>query len=1066
MKKEKPTTPNPPRIYVTEASAGGGKTYALARHYLKLLLSEGAHPEELRNILAITFTNKAAREMKERILELLKKLALDKFSDPEEKKNLLLRLGLKEDIAQARSLELTDYILSNYSHFQVKTIDSFINMILLGCAFRFGLSASFKIKDDRREHLIYSLDQCIDLANHDSGAKARFKHFIDQYIYLENKSSWFPKVDILTIMAALFSDINIYGGSFREFDLEKVNIVKEKAKLLDEAREILSKCDEEIIDKTFIKMLKKFLDNNPQSFDFSSITDSKTLMKDELPVKKNKEELLPAKLAASWRHLRAKEKELARLEALSLFNCYIDIFKLVYAAMTELTSKEDVLFLEELNNRAGTLINENGVTVPERYYYIATRLSHFLIDEFQDTSRLQWDNLWQMVDESLSTGGTLFYVGDIKQAIFRFRGGDVTLFKKIREEFKKPDVLEDPLTENRRSQKEIVEFNNAIFGKENLTRFLTELPQPDNGLRQLSGKDTAKILEVFSGSRQDYEKVKSKEYGHVKVELVSDVQEEDTAETDSQTEEEEVDAVKVKLLSLITELTKDGRMDFRDITVLCRGNKDVEKVSGWLVEGKIAVESDKTLNIKNNQCVKEIIAFLKFLNSPIDNLSFVTFMLGDIFSKASGIPKEELADFVFDINRKSSRRDTVYIYTELKKKYREAWDACIEPFFQNVGFISHYELVADIFGRLDVFNKFPNQQGFFMHLLQLIKDSEEECPGLGDFLDYFENLENNSNLYVNSSDADAVRVMSIHKAKGLGFHTVILPFLALYPNKIGGLDRSARVSYVVRQEDEGLSLLRLDEKYALLSEEIREEFQRNFMGDFIDELNAIYVALTRAKNEMYIFIPDHKNNVVRQLIPQEYFTRGSPRTYGKKVDIDVDSLHISPPVHKDWVDFLKDEFKEADSIRNRKATLLGNVLHQILASVGDLSRTDAEASLKTGLSAVKQEFPFIEDFSKHEAMVRKVLSQESLKKFFYNDGAIVYREKEIVGLDGRTYRLDRLIVHKDEAWIIDYKTTVEDTVDFKEQLDNYRKIITSLYPKKALKAFIISIEEAKAQELD
>jgi ATP-dependent exoDNAse (exonuclease V) beta subunit len=440
-------------------------------------------------------------------------------------------------------------------------------------------------------------------------------------------------------------------------------------------------------------------------------------------------------------------------------------------------------------------------------------------------------------------------------------------------------------------------------------------------------------------------------------------------------------------------------------------------------------------------------------------------MLGDIFSEASGIPKEELGDFVFDINRKSSRKDTVYIYTELKKKYRQAWDSCIEPFFQNVGFISHYELVADIFGRLNVFNKFPEQQGFFMHLLQLIKDSEEECPGLGDFLEYFENLENNSNLYVNSSDADAVRVMSIHKAKGLGFHTVILPFLALYPNKIGGLDRSARVSYVVRQEDEGLSLLRLDEKYALLSEEIREEFQRNFMGDFIDELNAIYVALTRAKNEMYIFIPDHKNNVVRQLIPPEYFTRGSPAAYGKKADIDVDSLHISPPVHKDWVDFLKDEFKEADSIRNRKSTLLGNVLHQILASVGDLSRTDAEASLKTGLATVKQEFPFIEDFTEHEAMVRKVLSEESLKKFFYLDGALVYQEKEIVDSLGRTFRIDRLIVHKDEAWIIDYKTTAEDAAAFKEQLDNYRKIITSLYPKKALKAFIISIEEAKAQEL-
>ena len=177
-------------------------------------------------------------------------------------------------------------------------------------------------------------------------------------------------------------------------------------------------------------------------------------------------------------------------------------------------------------------------------------------------------------------------------------------------------------------------------------------------------------------------------------------------------------------------------------------------------------------------------------------------------------------------------------------------------------------------------------------------------------------------------------------------------------------------------------------------------------------------------------------------------------------------MHISPPAHHDWVDFLKDEFKESDSIRNRKFTLRGNVLHQILASIGDLSKTDMESSLKRGLGAVKAEFPFIEDFSEHEAMVRKVLSEESLKKFFYLDGATVYQEKEIVDANGRTYRLDRLIVLKDEAWIIDYKTTAEDVSVFKEQLDNYRAIIIGLYPKKALKAFIISIDEAKAQELD
>jgi ATP-dependent exoDNAse (exonuclease V) beta subunit len=1067
MKKEKPTaTPNPPRVFVTEASAGGGKTYALARHYLKLLLSDGKHPEEIKNILAITFTNKAAREMKERILELLKKLAFDKFSDKAEKDNLLKRLELKEEPARLRARALVDFIIANYSHFQVKTIDSFINMVLLGCAFRFGLSASFKIKDDFRDCMAYGLDQCIDFANHDSDVRKRFNDFLEQYIYLENKNSWFPKEDILAIMGALFADINSFGGFFREYDLKGANIVVEKKKLLEDAADILKKLDPDAVDKLFIKMLKKFVDNNPDSFNFKDITDSKTLMKEELPVKKGKDKLLPKSLAESWVKFRASQKRLAYLEAMSLFNRYIDIFKFVYVSMMQFTSKEDVLFLEELNNRAGKLINENGVTVPERYYYIATRLAHFLIDEFQDTSRLQWDNLWPMVDESLSKNGTLFYVGDIKQAIFRFRGGDVRLFNEVKAEFKS-EAREDPLKENRRSQKEIVEFNNTVFSKENLIRFLSELPVDKDRLRELSDKNKAKILEVFSGSRQEYEQVEEKSFGCVRVELINQDQAPEPPESEpEEEEEEEVDVVKARLLGLIKELTEAGSLSYKDIAVLCRGNKDVEKVSGWLVEAGIGVESEKTLNIKNNLCAREIIAFLKFLNSPVDNISFVAFLLGDIFSEASGIPKDELSGFVFESNRKSSRKDTVYIYTEFKKKYRKAWDELIEPFFQNVGFISHYELVADIYGKLKVFEKFPAQQGFFMHILQLIKDSEEDYPGLGDFLGYFVNLQNNKNMYVNSSDADAVKVTTIHKAKGLGFHTVIIPFLSLYISKIGGLDRAAKVSYVVKPQADGLALLRLDEKYALLSDEIREEFQRNFMGDFVDELNAIYVALTRAKNEMYILIPDNKNNSARLLIPDTLYSCGSHRQYPKKEEKGVDSLHISPVRHSvDWVDFLKDEFKASDAVRNRKLTTRGNILHTIMASIGDLSRSDPEESLKNGLAAAKTAFPFIEDFSEHEAVIRKVISAGALKDFFYLNGAQSFQEKEIVDTLGRTYRLDRLIVLKDEARIIDYKTTVEDASRFKEQLDTYRKILSSMYPGKPLKAFIISLEEATAQEL-
>jgi ATP-dependent exoDNAse (exonuclease V) beta subunit len=1052
MKKQSQPKPNPPYVYVTEASAGGGKTYALARHYLKLLLAKEAPPKKIENILAITFTNKAAREMKERILELLRKIALDKFDNPAEENDLLSKIGIDKKTAQDKSAQIINYILANYSYFQVKTIDSFINMILLGCAYRFGLSSNFKIKEDRLEYLAFCLDECIEQAGHEKNIKKQFDAFLNQYIFLEGKFSWFPKQDMLKIIGALFYDLNTYGGNFKKFGLEGKNIFKEKEKILKLLSQIVTEAEGKA-NGTFLNTLKNFIEKNPQGFDFAYFTERKTFSEQALPAKAGK--TLAPELNRKWQKFHKLSAELSELEARSLFNCYIEIFEPVYKAVSTYASQQDILFLDELNNKVGILINENGVTVPELYYHIATRLEHFLIDEFQDTSSLQWSNLFPMIENALSAGGSLFYVGDIKQAIFRFRGGEVSLFNRLREQFE-PDVERDYLRDNRRSQKEIVEFNNFIFSEENLKNFLSQLPVSESRLKEFSQEDISATLGVFKASHQEY--LENKKYGHVKVESV---------ECANKAERNEL--TKERLINLVNELKEDNRFDLRDIAILCRTNPDVELVSSWLVENQIAVESEKTLNLKNNCFISELISFLKFLNSPIDNLSFVGFILGDIFLKASGLKRENIADLIFELNSKASRRQDVYIYPEFRKRYPDIWLKYIEEFFKSAGFVSLYELVVEIYTRFEVFKNFPDQQGFFMHLLELIKTNEEEHPGLGDFLTYLDEPQSASKMYVNSSDADAVKVMTVHKAKGLGFSVLIIPFLELEIGELGGADRATRVSYLVEPDSNGLSLLRLDTKYALLAppvcNSIRDEYRREYHKAFMDELNIIYVALTRAKNELYIFIPEKPNNVARFLIPKDYFIRGLPRKYEKETEAEVSPLSITFPEYKNWMEFLKEEFTEKETVKKRLNILEGKILHEILAAIGNLSKIDKHAALKEALEHARIAYPFMRDFAKFEATIENLLSAENLKQFFYNEGATVYQEKDIAASSGKAFRIDRLILKEDEIWIIDYKTKQEPVSIFKEQLDEYQKIIKEIYPAKAVRVFIIFLEEASAEEL-
>lgn len=1041
------------QIFIVEASAGSGKTYSLAQRYLRLLINPHLKLQEipLKTILAITFTNKAAIEMKERILEFLKDIAFNQFKNPEEKKELLKYLDVDIEYAKSKAHLIMDEIIKNYNFFQVQTIDSFINAILSGCAFRLNLSAHFKIKHEYEEYLAYSLDKLIDRAAQDKEVMGLFDEYLKQYLYLENKTGWFPKRDILSIIGALFDDSNIYGTSFIKYNLKNKNELFLQRKKIIQLMLKLRNQEPQGANQAVLKSFKNKLEKYKDSFEIEEI--SPVFVSGGFPMKKGYQ--VPRQVNSLWRRIRKEISILYETEALTLFNCYIDIFNLIYEDLRGTANKEDVVFLNELNRKARILFDEQAITVPELYYRMATRFNHYLIDEFQDTSLLQWKNLFPMVEEAVSKGGSLFYVGDKKQAIFGFRGGDTSLFNNVKLQFSPFPKQHDYLTDNYRSLKEIIEFNNAVFSQDNLKRFLQErenFHRNKDLTVQFNDNDTQDILSRFAGVSQNVKKTKGA--GYVKIERIA-----------FDTKEESDQIIKYNLIKLIRRL-KDSYLEYKNIAVLCRTNQDIEEVTSWLLQEHIPVESEKTLNIREHPLIKEIFSFLKFLNSPIDNLFFASFILGDCFLKAANFKKEKISDFLFNLHLKKNKNDdTVYLYRHFRKQFPEVWDELIDEFFKNVGFLPLYELVVSILGKFRIPEHFPESQGFIMRFLELIKKQlNQENASLSSFLDYFASAKD-EDLYVNVAETDAVRIMSIHKAKGLEFPAVIIPFLEIDAAVSSGRDRKP---YVLYPEAGFLKLLKLSKSYLSFSAFLENIYKNEYKNSLIDELNSVYVAFTRAGNELYGFLPKksaNSFNLANFLIPDELLEIGKKAVAILEEKKIAPKTVISPSEYKNWIPYLKEEFIDKSEIENRKKLLEGKIIHDILSFIGNLAENDLDAAISGAIRNAQFLYPQISDFQKYRDTVARLLNTKELKPVFFIKDADVYREKEVVDKTGQTKRIDRLIVKASEAIIIDYKSLKIDTLKYRQQICEYIALIKEIYPQKTVRGFLLYLDDLSIEEI-
>lgn len=1026
-----------PQIKKVEASAGSGKTFALAQRYLQLLINPTLKPDEipLKTILAVTFTNKAALEMKERILDFLKRIALDTFERPDIKESVLHSLGIDEASSRRKAEKVLAEIIRGYNYFQVQTIDSFINAIVSGCAFRLDLSAKFRTKENYPHYLAYSLDRLIDRANSDKQLERFFQEFLVHYLIVENKTSWLPKKDIFEILLSLYASANKHAGGFVRNEIEDGDILALKKQVIAATQAFIAVAPQET-NKTFLNGLTNFCASHKDYFDLDSL--SAAFNKDE--IKLNKGGVASDEAMQLWRDVRFSLQELAEAQATSAYNYYVQIYQYALVDFKELSRKEDVIFLDELNKQAALLFGERGLTLPELYYRLACRFRHFLIDEFQDTSRLQWENLYKMVDNALSEKGSLFFVGDRKQAIYRFRGGDVSLIDSVLEQFPRTALLLEPLSVNYRSQKTIVEFNNEIFSQENLRRFFAARLETLKDASEISELDQEEIVLTFAESNQSWRA--DKDAGYVKLDTVINTIEEDQDET-----------TRRHVIERVKELS--GRFALQDIAILCRKNSDVERVSSWLLEEEIPVESEKTLDIRQNRHIKEIISFLKFLNSPIDDCSFASFICGEIFSAATGIKTETISDFIFKLH--ASQKERAYLYREFRLAFPDVWENFVEEFFKSVGLVPLYELTVSMYGAFDCLERFPSSQGFFMKFLELIKEQEEDYASIGLFLEYFDKALPDD-LYVHVTDSQAVHVLTFHKAKGLEFPAVIIPFLEM-PVK-------ARQQVVV--DDGDLRLLHVKNRYADFSSRLARVLRDEYKKAFIDELNSIYVALTRASEELHIFVPEYAKgkNLASLLFTESSFERG--RIRARKLDCrkkESSVCRIPPAQYQDWIPLLQSEFSpEAGLLVGRQAVQEGIIMHALLAQVGSLHTAKIKDAIAKAVEVISSEFAFVKDFSEYGELLERLVTNKALEKIFFVEKGQVFQEKPIIDRFGNAKRIDRLIVTPDEVLIVDFKSSRQEKAQV-EQVLEYMKLMSEIYPKKRVEGYLVFMDDCSLEKV-
>lgn len=1034
---------NQKNFIVCRASAGSGKTFKLVNEYLKLcLLSDSKF--KFGKILAITFTNKAAAEMKERIIEHLRALSAnksDKYYSQSWIKHYMELTGLSEEIIKTRAQQIRESVLHNYTSLSISTIDKFTHKLIRSFARDLRLSADFEIQLDPEETLSKSTDELISLAGQDMEVTEILENYVD-YLISEG-SSWqvekgikhFGKqildenaslhLDKLAEMShAEFKNIFTFLNEFIKKYENKLSLLTlnffelvNKGNIETEQFNGMSKGSQRhfitISKRGFDKPTLKFSETDKKNLANLTFLKPKTSIDPEL---KNKLE----KCFIQLNEILEKEHPKYIFYKLLRKNIYnLSLIKQFSNKLNEINQNENTVLIGEFNKIISDVVKNDPA--PFIYERIGERYHHILIDEFQDTSVLQFNNILPLIENSLANAHKCLIVGDPKQAIYRWRGGDIDQFiqlpnlenevsLEIKQSIQENFILEE-LTNNYRSGKNIVEFNNQFF-------------------QYTSASLNSEYQSIYSSLKQE----SKNEAGYVELTLLD----EDKINGDE------------NILNLTIEKInecKNSGFNFSDITILTRNKKEGVLIAERLHELKIPVISSESLLLSGSYEVQLTMSFIKFLAYPKDQIAgFKTIELHQKF-----INEED--SNVYDKYRKT---DSKYLF-EVQKYLADQ-----NIIYHRSNLLNHtsYQLILEV---VRLF--FPQSENNYLRfLVEYVYNQWKNKPvDILELCEWWE--EHKDKLSVQSTEKnDAIQIMTIHASKGLQFPVVIFPF-AEWKSKNG------REWLWVDLKNEEIPLkttivksnaTQLDQSnYSIIKTEEKNKTD-------LDDLNLMYVALTRPETRLYL-ISENVNTMKRfspffkQSLEQTSditWSKGKKEYYTSKISSIENSFKIEYSQDKSWQDRLrlsteKDVNKEEqEEIYLTKKS--GILLHYILEKFENINEAKAHLDLIS-----TQDKSISKTYSSLLKEINSVYNHPFIGKLLTNKNTI--SECSIVDITGKTYRPDKVVLENDSVIICDFKTGAKKE-EHKIQLDEYGKLFSEM-KYKTIKKYLFYTKESILLEI-
>ena len=1035
---EKDSTISFPHFTLLKASAGSGKTYSLAERFVQFLLSGHIPQNRLRNILAITFSNNAAREMKERILSWLKDLY---FRDPEKIEEISKIVSLRQEHLAEKAGAKIDDILKNYTEFQVKTIDSFMTSIYKASAINLGYSPDFDIVLAPEKIMAYAFNRFL----RGVWEKTPEAEFLEKLlgIVLESRGGesaylWDPSEEFLRETVELYNRLSGIVKDAKIVDAEN-RIEPLKNEIRETAKSLMGSIETSGLPKSkgssFYNILEMVENNH-----FPDLVD-KGLANPPV-IKPKKEEALPRyeKICEGWDLLGNQIRKYIELYSMTYYGPYLKTYDAFKDILEEVKKREGTIFIHDINKKLSDYLNDK--IVPDVYFRIGETIYHYLIDEFQDTSPIQWANLFPLIENSLSQGGSLFAVGDTKQAIYGFRNADYGIMKGFESSNPFPSALHrvKELEINYRSLEGVVDFSKAFFKKVVAHHDKYREPARKSGLI-------------------DYEQRVKEDHRNSGV-----------AEVIRCEKTEDGSAEKEKIQDLIKRLIRRGYA-YSDIAILGYRNEDVVNITTWLNEVDIPFISYSSLDIRTRKLTAEIVALLSFLDSPPDDLSFAGFALGEVFRKVlegdEKIELKRLHEFLFK-NRRTSP-----LYKAFQEEFPSLWETYFENLFKSTGYLPLYDLVNEIYRLYSVFEHFREEEATLIKILEVIKNFEGEGRNNpGDFLKYASGEESGESDWTVDVPAgiNAVKVMTIHKAKGLGFPVAIV---LLYEEISRGF------KYILDEEADGVHLFKVNQQIMKASPSLQEKYEEERGKDLVNKLNTLYVGFTRAEDELYVVgVQGRKNQPFDGLrvdaerrtlrdraLPKYQFPIDLLKEMNSRTGWEIVPRTRSPETTQERMEL----YHPPDPIHfplppveelNLEERLRGEFIHRVLSFVDRVDES-TESELEGILQRVKDELNTDYPLETMKRDLLEFLNHEDVRPYFHVlPGRTIQKEQEFSDSRGNLFRMDRVVFEADQISVVDYKTGTdkETEKEYISQLKNYMRILKEIYPGKKVEGVIAYVD--------